>query len=330
MLKYARLLIALSALGFVTAANAQLTPDYDTPAYVSNGGPFSSLHGWHINGGMLFNKFSNNGTEYVTQQLINPNASLVVNNIFSLNTQNHLGYMAGIGYFYDGLDSEIDLSYSQLNSSDTSTVHGANLFSLVDSPVGLSAWETGRNSYASMSLTGGHLVRFSPFFDFYYYGGLNYTHLSRNFDVFVPVTGLINFPGAFGTSFNGFGPTFGLNGSIHPFYFCDWTNFTLSGELQASFLYGTVTSYARNRFQEIGDPELRTLIRYAPVKGIVPAFTGKLALNYIIPMPIASLMITGGYQAIDLLKVTKDSQDFLSNLSNAALYGFYLNFTAVF
>lgn len=318
--KLLKLALVLSSV-YATTVYAQ----NDTATVPQSGGynPMNSVHGWHINASALWERFSNNGTNYAEVLAFPPNRE--ISNYENISTGNHFGWSAGIGYYIDWMDSDISFNYFTLNTSDHDHVSGpiVQLLSPVNVVIGTGTEASGttRFNYTSAALTGGHLLRLSPFFDLYYYGGLDYTHFSKNMSVY-EAGGTEKYDVKFGTSYNAWGPTFGIDGECYPFYYYELPNFSISGGVQASLLYGTRKEYFRAK-----EVNFTTIDNFPTTNIVVPTVGGDLAVNYLFQMSAWSLKTSIGYQAVELFGVSTDYRD--SDV-NASFQGLVVNFTVRF
>lgn len=324
---FVKLVFALSALGFATTGYTQPPISSMGPEPVANNygiNALNSIRGWHINGAAVYDRFSNNGTNYAR----NFTATTLVgtNRYHNINARNHWGWDAGIGYYIDCADMDFNFDYFIINTSDTSSVTGPAVFPISDTVlIGASDVASGeaRFSYSTAALTAGHQVRLTPVFSLFYYGGVRYGHYSRNISIDASMPGR-DIDLNRGVSFNGYGPTFGINGETYPFYYFEFPGFSISGGIQTSFLYGNLKSSSRDFVTDF-----LALNHFPTTKIVAPILSGSLALNYLWMINGWGLKTTLGYQDTVLFGVNKTDGNLVAE-TNASFQGFYLNFTLRF
>lgn len=274
-----------------------------------------NLSGWSVNLGGSYQQFSNNGTAFAENSL---------NRTYNIDPDYHFGYNLGLGYHVPSKDSDIGLNYTHLNTSDKTSVWSDGLSLTTDTVVGPFGWVSGKNDfkYDSVDLTAGHQVGLSPSFGLNYYGGLNYTHLAKDMTLYGTNPG-VDYTNNLGTNFNGFGPTFGMDGECHPFE-SSYPRFSVTGGVKASALYGTMTGYSR-----VNDNGIRSSDSIPNEKTVVPGVGAKLGLDYDLPLTGMNLKTELGYQLTEYFGVTKSS-NYASTSTNASFQGAYLNLHARF
>lgn len=289
-----------------------------TTSYADNGytnvyNPYFGLGGWTFKIGFPYQKFSNNGTNFASN----------TKNDFNIDTSYNWGYNLGIGYHFPVSGTDVNLDYTNINSSDTHRIWRNDLLLEGGGLTGPFGWGSGKIEfdYESLDLTAGHAFVVNPSFAINYYGGLSYLHLTKD----MTIEGRNVFNRAViegGTSYKGFGPTFGIGGSCYPFAMAP--QFSVIGDVKASFYYGTLDSYDRLFDHNIDFSH--TFVTHLPdEKVVVPGVNAKLGLNYVFPVQGMRINTQLGYSLSDYFSVTKDSSYSASN-SDISFQGPY--FTA--
>jgi len=269
---------------------------------------FEKLNGWYAHVGLPYQQFSNNSTTF---------AASSTNNNYNVSTSYHPNYDLGIGYHLPGRDSNIALDYTHLYGSDTSNVWDGSL-TLSPGTTGPVNWAASRVTfnYDSLDLTAGHLINQGIRFAIYYYGGLNYTRFTKDVNIWGNGLGNTVF-NQIGTSYNGFGPTFGMDGYCHPFD--DFPNFSFYGGVQPSLLFGTMTGYQRTTINDV-----LTVESIPNERLVVPVLGSKLGINYDLPYKTMKWNLQLGYRLTELFGVTKDNNSYTTPV-NASFQGPYFN-----
>lgn len=267
----------------------------------------TAFNGWHGFIGINYEQFSNNGTAF---------AESSTNRLYNIDPTYQTGYNLGIGYLIPGKESDANLTYSHLHTSDSNSAWAPSL-SVSPGSLGPVTWASSKLTfdYNAVNLTAGHMINYTPNFKANYYGGLNYTHLAK--DMTIRGSGFGNeIYNDVGTSFNGFGPTFGMDGYCTPFN--NYPNFNIIGSVNPTLAYGTMTGYVRTNFNDVRNSE-----GIPDEKIVVPIINSKLALNYDLPYKTTKLNFQLGYQLTELFGVTRETS--YTNSVNASLQGAYFN-----
>lgn len=281
----------------------QYVNPYNSNSLISN----YNYSGLHAYAGVNYQQFSNNGSTF---------AESSTGKSYNVSPNYHAGYNLGIGYLIPNRNTDFALSYSYLHTSDSSNAWAP---SLTLSPTGLGpvSWASSSLTfnYNTVDLTAGHRFQLDNTFDINLYGGLNYTHLSRDMSTYGE--GLGNeIRVSVGSSYNGYGPTFGVDGYCHPS--ASSPNFSIVGGLKPTVLYGTMSGYVNTNVNDV-----RLSDNIPNEKIVVPAIGAKLGLNYDLSYRKTDFNFQLGYQATTYFGVTKDST--YNNTTNASLQGVYFN-----
>lgn len=267
----------------------------------------ANLRGWTFGVGFPYLQFSNNGTIY---------AKSFNDQSFNVSPDYHLGINLFATY-HTRQGTDINFNYTHLRASDWSSVEDT-----ITSPTDLDfASASNSYDYDSFDVTGGHLIPLTQNFNVNYFGGFNFTHLARDMNIFG--SGLNSYYANVGTSFNGFGPKFGLNGTCNPMIDM-FPRLRVVGGVDAAFLYGTITSYDRVHLDQ-----QEPIVDIIPnEKIVVPAVGGNIGVKYELPYyngvkSWAEL----GYESKVYFNVIQDRSYSGADL-DASLQGFYLNLSA--
>ncbi|VVC76426.1 hypothetical protein AQUSIP_17390 [Aquicella siphonis] len=274
-----------------------------------NSGYAGGQNGWSFKVGLPYQKFSNNGTEYASSY----------DREYNIDTDYHLGYNLGIGYYLASKGSTINLDYTRLHATDSDSVYLDDL-TIFQNPV-TNATGKIKYSYDSVDLTAGHSVSISPTFDLYYYGGLNYTHLAK--DMIISGNDVDDFyTRKSGTDFKGIGPEFGVDGTCRPIP--STPGFGVVGGLKTVFPYGNMSGYLRDYENDDVFNE-----HIPDTKIVAPGIGAKLALQYDFPTAGMNWSTQLGYQSTTYFGVTKDSS-YSGTVINTNFQGLYFNLAGKF
>lgn len=269
---------------------------------------YQYLNGWSGYLGVNYLQFSNNGTTF---------AESSGGKNFNVNPDYHAGYNLGLGYENPASNNGINLDYMHLRASDFSNAHAPilNLFPDMLGPV-TSAQSSVTYTYNSLDLTVKHKTYITNYLNLNLYGGLNYTSLQK--DMKTTGDGLGNsLIIQVGTSFNGIGPTFGVNAFVNPLD--PYPNFKVYGGFNPSMLYGTMSGYIHTT---INDFRVSDSIPHEKI--VVPALSAKLGMEYDYLYKNAKFNFNLGYQFTQYFNVTRDSS--YNNTINASFQGLFFNF----
>ncbi|RDI36676.1 Lpg1974 family pore-forming outer membrane protein [Aquicella lusitana] len=285
----AKLTLVLATLGFISVSHAD-----------------NGLSGWSVDVRGEYQQFSNNGTTY---------AETGSNKQFNVSPDFTTGYKVGLGYHVPDKDSDVEIGYRHLNTSDTSSVMGSDLWVIGGSTLGPATWAQGKSTfdYDSFDLTAGHKVKLSPSFDINYYGGLNYSHLKQELTSQGTGAGGAHFTNETGTTYDGFGPQFGIDGECHPFD--SQPGFGVFGGLNTDLLYGKTSSYSRS-----DNNGTRSSIGIPDENVVVPAVGAEIGLRYNFNYNTMKLGGEIGYSATEYFNVIRDNNN-TNSRNNASFQG---------
>lgn len=272
-----------------------------------------NLSGWSISAGIDYQQFSNNGTVY---------AESSTNKYYNVSPSYQTGFNLGVGYYIPVKNSDINLEYTHLRTSDTSNAW-ANSLTVSPGALGPVTWASSNVifDYDSIDFTAGHNLPLHPNYGVNYYGGLNYTHLTKNMNI--NGNGLGNvIHNSVGTSFYGVGPTFGADTYCNPL--SDNPNFTVYVGVQPSLLYGSMSGYVNTNVNDV-----RTSENIPSDKVVIPAVGAELGLNYVIPYNKTKFNLRLGYELKEFFGATRDGDNY-NNAINASFQGLFFNVRATF
>lgn len=296
-----KIAIALSTLGFISSS-------YAMNAF-NNG-----LNGFNFKLGGTYLQFSNNGTNLTTVAV--PQGT----RIYNMTTDYHPGVDAGIGYHLAATDTDFNLDYTHLHTFDARNLSGSRFtVGAVLGDIVSTVRGTDTFNYDSVDLTAGHWISVNPTAGFNYYGGVNYSNLTKDFRISGTGFGT-DYALRAGSTFKGWGPTIGFNGECRPSSMVP--NFNVFGGMKTNVLFGTMTGYLQVTNNRIVDKD------YIPKEQVViPSLGGKLGVGYDLPMSDVLFKTQLGYQAVNYFNVTRDST-YTGNTISASFQGMFLDVTA--
>lgn len=263
--------------------------------------------------GGKYQQYSDNGTNFASS--FSTIGHTTSSSDFNVHQDYHFGYNLGLAYFLPYKGSSLNLDYSNLNATDSRTITGDHLTVEGENVI----TTTGQTKFSTglFNLTLQQLFALNPYIDLTLYGGLNYTHITKDMVITADRDNFSRFRIEAGTSFNGIGPVFGIDAVIYPF--TDYYHrIGVVGDLQGLFPYGKLSGY----LQEFEDND--TFTKYVPSEKVfLPGTKAKLGLRFDVSGN-GQYILDAGYEAYISSDATKTA-DYSGMTSNISYRGIYLN-----
>lgn len=263
---------------------------------------------WNATLGVNYARFSNNDSAFAESE------SSDDYRVYNIHNDYHTGYNFGLGYHLPNKNSDLRVDYSHFQSDDSSHVSGDDLYFFsgpVESVGAKLSYE-----YNKLDFSAGHQIDLTPKFSVGYFGGIDYTTLSREMKISGREDGFNTRTLKAGTEFRGVGPMFGMNGSCHPSD--EYPGFGVFGGVNTAFPYGNLSTH--ERYYE--NDEMHRA--YLPDdKIVVPVVGANLGVEYNLPINKINWNMQLGYQSTTLFGAARDYSG--SSSSNVTQQGVFLN-----